>query len=169
MPLPWWHGSNHDTYVQLAPRRMVLLFSPALSLLIYSIDSIVCALRLLQVAPLRNSDQPSGYIVGFSPPFPATVRDFKLYREKRSAVCSLVDSRRIVRTHAINRRFPSNFFATKCCGHTTTAMHDMTTPTPPRPATALLQTVEMWRLGHLRTSSGFYTDMHRQASDIDTA
>ena len=44
--------------------------------------------------------QIRGHIAGSSPPLPTTVRALHFYREKISARCSLVDSRRIVLTHA---------------------------------------------------------------------
>ena len=47
--------------------------------------------------------QIRGHIAGSSPPLPATVRDLPFYREKISALASLVDSRRIVPTHAARR------------------------------------------------------------------
>ena len=49
----------------------------------------------------RNPD-PGPHSRLFSP-LPATVRALHFYREKISALSSLVDSRRIVPTHAINR------------------------------------------------------------------
>ena len=49
--------------------------------------------------------QIRGHIVGFSPPrLPTTVRALHCYREKDSALSSLVDSRRIVLTHARRAR-----------------------------------------------------------------
>ena len=44
--------------------------------------------------------QIRGHIAGSSPPIPTTVRALHFYREKILAVSSLVDSRRIVLTHA---------------------------------------------------------------------
>ena len=41
-----------------------------------------------------------GHIAGSSPPLPTTVRALHFYLEKISALSSLVDSRRIVLTHA---------------------------------------------------------------------
>ena len=51
-------------------------------------------LSLLVVTQIR------GHIAGSSPPLPTTVRALHFYREKISAFASLVDSRRIVLTHA---------------------------------------------------------------------
>ena len=48
------------------------------------------SLSLLVVAQIR------GHITGSSPPLPTTVRALHFYREKISALSSLVDSRRIV-------------------------------------------------------------------------
>ena len=50
-------------------------------------------------------------------PLPATVRAFNFYSEKNAADPSLVDSRRIVRTHAINRRFLQVIFCTRKKAH----------------------------------------------------
>ena len=52
------------------------------------------SLSLLVVTQIR------GHIAGSSPPLPTTVRALHFYREKISALSSLVDSRRIVLTHA---------------------------------------------------------------------
>ena len=54
--------------------------------------------------PSRNSDPGSHTVAGSCPRLPTTVRALHFYREKISALSSLVDSRRIVLTHAINRR-----------------------------------------------------------------
>ena len=51
-------------------------------------------LSLLVVTQIR------GHIAGSFPPLPTTVRALHFYREKISALSSLVDSRRIVLTHA---------------------------------------------------------------------
>ena len=57
---------------------------------------------LLQLPPFRTSDQPSAHIAGTPPPFPLTVCAFQVFIARRvAAVSSLVDSRRIVRRHAI--------------------------------------------------------------------
>ena len=52
------------------------------------------SLSLLVVTQIR------GHIAGSSPPLPTTVRALHFFREKTSALSSLVDSRRIVPTHA---------------------------------------------------------------------
>ena len=52
-------------------------------------------LSLIVVTQIR------GHIAGSSPPLPTTVRALHFYREKISALPSLVNSRRIVLTHAI--------------------------------------------------------------------
>ena len=44
--------------------------------------------------------QIRGHIEGSSPPLPTTVHTLHFYRDKISALSSLVDSRRIVLTHA---------------------------------------------------------------------
>ena len=56
--------------------------------------SLSLLLILIVVTQIR------GHIAGSSPPLPATVRALHFYREEVSAVPSLVDSRRIVLTHA---------------------------------------------------------------------
>ena len=56
------------------------------------------SLSLLDVTQIR------GHIAGSSPHLPTTVRALNFYRGKTSALSSLVDSRRIVLTHSINRR-----------------------------------------------------------------
>ena len=61
---------------------------------IFSIPFIIFAL-LFSLPPGRNSDPG-----GSSPPLPTAVRALHFYREKISALPSLVDSRRIVLTHA---------------------------------------------------------------------
>ena len=66
-----------------------LLFSP----FFFSLPPII----LIVVTQIR------GHIAGSSLPLPITVRALHSYREKISALSSLVDSRRIVLTHA--RRF----------------------------------------------------------------
>ena len=50
--------------------------------------------------PLLVVTQIRGHIAGSSPPLPTTVRALHFYREKISALSSLVDQRRIVLTHA---------------------------------------------------------------------
>ena len=69
----------------------------------FSIPSTLFAPHL-QLPPFRNSHKPLGHIAGISPPPPryGACRSFSPH-EKSSAVSCLVDSRRIVRTHA--RRF----------------------------------------------------------------
>ena len=52
------------------------------------------SLSLLVVTQIR------GHIAGSSPPLPTAVRALHFYREKISALSSLVDSRRIMLTHA---------------------------------------------------------------------
>ena len=54
-----------------------------------------CSLPLPRVVT-----QIRGHIAGSSPPIPTTVRALHFYRGNISALSSLVDSRRIVRTHA---------------------------------------------------------------------
>ena len=57
-------------------------------------SSPFCSLSLLVVTQIR------GHIAGSSAPLPTTLRALHFYREKISALSSLVDSRRIVLTHA---------------------------------------------------------------------
>ena len=54
-------------------------------------------LSLLVVTQIR------GHKAGCSSPLPTTVRALHFFRDKISALSSLVDSRRIVLTHALNR------------------------------------------------------------------
>ena len=55
--------------------------------------------------------QIRGHIAGSSPPLPTTVRALHFYREKIAALCSLVESRRIVLTHARrSQHFSLSFF-----------------------------------------------------------
>ena len=61
-------------------------------------------LSLLVVTQIR------GHIAGSSPPLPTTVRGLHFCREKISALSSLVDSRRIVLTHARRSQQLSLFF-----------------------------------------------------------
>ena len=56
----------------------------------FSLPSLIC----IVVTQIR------GHIAGSFPPLPATVRAVYFYRERISALSSLVDSRRIVLTHA---------------------------------------------------------------------
>ena len=58
------------------------------------LSSPFCSLSLLVVTQIR------GHIAGSFPPLPTTVRALHFYRESISALCSLVDSCRIVLTHA---------------------------------------------------------------------
>ena len=58
------------------------------------LSSPFCSLSHLVVTQVR------GLIAGSSPPLPTTVRALHFYREKISSLASLVDSRRIVLTHA---------------------------------------------------------------------
>ena len=51
-------------------------------------------LSILVVTQIR------GHIAGYFPPLPRTIRALHFYREKISALSSLVDSRGIVLTHA---------------------------------------------------------------------
>ena len=68
----------------------VLLFFPS-----HSVCSPFYSPSLLVVTQIR------GHIAGSSPPLPTTVRALQFfYREKISALSSLVASRRIVLTHA---------------------------------------------------------------------
>ena len=55
-------------------------------------------LSLLVVTQIR------GHIAGSSPPLPTTARALHFFREKISALSSLVDSRRMVLTHARRSR-----------------------------------------------------------------
>ena len=66
-------------------------------IMIFSIPFIIFAL-LFSLPPSRNSD-PGSHSSLF-PPLPTTVRALHCCREKISALSSLVDSRRIVPTHA---------------------------------------------------------------------
>ena len=68
--------------------HMMCIFSH----LIYHLRPSV--LSLLVVTQIR------GHIAGSSPRLPSTVRALHFYREKISALSSLVDSRRVVLTHA---------------------------------------------------------------------
>ena len=61
---------------------------------IYYLRPSILSLSLLVVTQIR------GHIAGSSLPLHATVRALHFYREKMSALPSLVDSRRIVLTHA---------------------------------------------------------------------
>ena len=61
---------------------------------IYHVRPSFCSLSLLVLTQIR------GHIAGSSPPILTTVRFLYFYREKISALASLVDSRRIVLTHA---------------------------------------------------------------------
>ena len=70
----------------------LLLFFFFFSHLIYYLHPSV--LSLLVVIQIR------GHIAGSSPPLPTTVRALHFYREEISALSSLVDSPRIVLTHA---------------------------------------------------------------------
>ena len=72
---------------------LILLFFPShlLSWPFYS-------LSLLVVAQIR------GHMAGSSPPIATTVRALHFYREKISALSSLVDSHRIVLTHTYTRK-----------------------------------------------------------------
>ena len=60
-------------------------------------------LSLLVVTQIR------GHIAGSSPPLPTTVRALHFYREKISALSSLVDSRRIVPLISSTGLVPRNF------------------------------------------------------------
>ena len=74
--------------------------------LFFSIPFIIFA-RLFSLPPIssRNSDPGSRSRLFFPPThYSCSFRALHFYREKISALSSLVDSRRIVLTHAINRR-----------------------------------------------------------------
>ena len=60
----------------------------------FILSSPFYSLSLLVVTQIR------GHTAGSAPPLPATVRGLHFYHEKISALSSLVDSRRIVLTHA---------------------------------------------------------------------
>ena len=60
----------------------------------HSLSSPFYSLSLLVVTQIR------GHIAGSFPTLPTTVRALHLYREKISPLSSLVDSRRLVLTHA---------------------------------------------------------------------
>ena len=64
---------------------------------------------ILCLPPSRSSD-PGYHSRLFSPPLPTTVRAFRFYREKISALSSLGDSRRIVITHARRSQQLTSFF-----------------------------------------------------------
>ena len=64
----------------------------------FILSSPFYSLSLLVVTQIR------GHIAGSSPPLPTTGRALHFYREKISALSSLVDSRRIVLTHARRSR-----------------------------------------------------------------
>ena len=89
--LPPFEGTTHLLYSILfyfiTSKYIFLLPSHLLSSPFYS-------LSLLAVTQIR------GHIAGSSPPLPTTVRALYFYREKISALSSLVDSRRIALTHA---------------------------------------------------------------------
>ena len=70
--------------------RVLPFFSPPSHLL----SSPFFSLSLLVVTQIR------GHMAGSSPPLPTTVRALHFYREKISALSSLVESRRIVLIHA---------------------------------------------------------------------
>ena len=72
-----WGKKSRDSFFNIPFILFALLFSP-----------------LLVVTQIR------GHIAGSSAPLPPTVRALHFYREKISALSSLVDSRRIVLTHA---------------------------------------------------------------------
>ena len=77
------------------------------SFIFFCIPFIIFALLSPSLPVVRSSD-PGSHSELFSP-LPTTVRAFISYREKNSAFPSLVDSRRIVRTHA-GRRFQQLIF-----------------------------------------------------------
>ena len=70
-------------------------------LILYFFHPIYYPRTTLALLPSSNSDL--GSHSGFFSPLPTTVRAFIFYRENNSAFSSLVDSRRIVRTHAARR------------------------------------------------------------------
>ena len=83
------HASNPGTsFLFFSFFFLLFFFIP------FILSSPLYPLSLLVVTQIR------GHIAGSSPLLPATVRDLHFYREKISALSSLVDSRRIVLTHA---------------------------------------------------------------------
>ena len=92
----WYHKTRslgplvcamfHDIYIYII---LLGIYFPS-----HLLSSPFCSLSLLIVTQIR------GHIAGSFPPLPATVRALHFYREKISALSSLVDSRRIVLTHA---------------------------------------------------------------------
>ena len=76
-------------YIYFEVYTMVRIFFPS-----HLLSSPFYLLSLLVVTQIR------GHIAGSFPPLPTTVRALHFYREKISALSSLVDSRRIVLTHA---------------------------------------------------------------------
>ena len=72
---------------------IIIFFPPHL------LSSPFYSLSLLVVTQIR------GHISGSAPPLPTTVRALHFCRENIPAISSLVDSRRIVLTHAIIRCF----------------------------------------------------------------
>ena len=81
------------------PRFFLFVFFPS-----HLLSLPFCSLSLLVATQIR------GHIAGSSPPLPTTVRALHFYREKISAISSLVDSRRIVLTHDIFLVFFENKF-----------------------------------------------------------
>ena len=69
-------------------------------LFLFFVPFIFVALLVL-LPPSRNSDPGSHIISSLFSPLRATVRALHFYREKDSALASLVNSRRIVSTHAV--------------------------------------------------------------------
>ena len=80
--------------------RVTALFVCVLKLLFFG-RPIYYPRATLALPPSSNSDPGSHN--GPSSPLPTTVRASILYRQQDSAFSSLVDSRRIVRTHAARR------------------------------------------------------------------
>ena len=64
--------------------------------------------------PPSRTSGPGLHNIRLFPPLPATVRALHFYREKISAISSLVDSRRML-THAINRRSQQLILVLFCC------------------------------------------------------
>ena len=62
--------------------------------------------KILRLPPFRNSSQPLGHTAGTASPPPFYGARLNFYREKCSVFSYLVDSRRIVHTHAARRYLP---------------------------------------------------------------
>ena len=68
--------------------------------LFFSIPVIIFALLFLSPSYNSRNSNPGSRIRLFPPPLPTTVCALHFYREKISVLSSLVDSRRVVLTHA---------------------------------------------------------------------